>query len=293
MFHVTKNRRPKSIAKVVVALSLGLLIVLGFGMFTTWEAQAEAASRVGSTARANVPAAVPTSPSMCPEFPDVPPTNPFYSYVTCLACRGVIGGYGDGYFRPNNNVTRGQIAKMLSLSAKYLDTIASGTQTFHDVEPGSPFYVYVERISLHGVISGYSCDSIPSEPCDSQNRPYYRPNDLSTRQQVAKIVVLAQGFTPGNRRAPSIPAAVPTADVPHIFADVLPGSNSFFAYIELLALQGTVSGYDCGGVNPINGDPEPCDGAHRKYFRPANNMSRGQISKVLSLTFFPGCQTTR
>jgi hypothetical protein len=36
-------------------------------------------------------------------------------------------------------------------------------------------------------------------------------------------------------------------------------------------------GYPCGGPN------EPCDGQNRPYFRPGNNATRAQLSKMLAL----------
>ena len=61
-------------------------------------------------------------------FADVPVGSAFYSYVETAACRTVISGYACGgpgepcdaanrpYFRPGNNATRGQIAKIVDLS---------------------------------------------------------------------------------------------------------------------------------------------------------------------------------
>ena len=34
-------------------------------------------------------------------------------YIQTMAAQGIIGGYTDGSFRPNNNITRGQMAKIL------------------------------------------------------------------------------------------------------------------------------------------------------------------------------------
>jgi hypothetical protein len=48
-----------------------------------------------------------------PHFLDVPPANPFYSYVETAFAHGIISGYADDTFRPAANVTRGQLAKMI------------------------------------------------------------------------------------------------------------------------------------------------------------------------------------
>ncbi|HMA37151.1 MAG TPA: S-layer homology domain-containing protein, partial [Chloroflexia bacterium] len=63
---------------------------------------------------------------------------------------------------------------------------------FADVAPGSPFYAFVATAACHGVVSGYACGG-PGEPCDTTNRPYFRPYNNATRGQIAKIVDLSLG----------------------------------------------------------------------------------------------------
>jgi hypothetical protein len=36
---------------------------------------------------------------------------------------------------------------------------------------------------------------------------------------------------------------------------------------------------------------EPCDTEQRPYFRWGNPVTRGQASKIVANTFYPGCQT--
>ena len=67
-----------------------------------------------------------------------------------------------------------------------------------------------------------------------------------------------------------------------IIADVLPDSP-FFPYAETSAAAGVIGGYACGGSNPATGAAEPCDGANRPYYRPGNNVTRGQLSKIIML----------
>jgi hypothetical protein len=51
-------------------------------------------------------------------YADVPPGSPFYEVVNRLSSRGVISGYPGGSglpnFKPNDNATRGQVAKIVS-----------------------------------------------------------------------------------------------------------------------------------------------------------------------------------
>ena len=70
----------------------------------------------------------------CPiQFTDVPNPSTFYAFIRCLACRNIVNGYSDGTFRPNNNVTRGQLSKIVSNSAGFNDP--QTTQMFEDVPP--------------------------------------------------------------------------------------------------------------------------------------------------------------
>ncbi|MBM7608498.1 hypothetical protein JOD29_001743 [Lysinibacillus composti] len=48
-----------------------------------------------------------------PGFTDVPKTHQFYKYVAALENYGVIGGYGNGKFGVNDQLTRGQMAGIL------------------------------------------------------------------------------------------------------------------------------------------------------------------------------------
>jgi len=207
------------------------------------------------------------------QFNDVPQGSTFYEYVRCLACRTILSGYSCGgtgepcpgsYFRPNRNVTRGQAAKIISNAAAYTDQIPSSQQTFNDVPSSSAFWLYIERVHLHGAISGYACGGA-GEPCPGS---YFRPGANLTRGQLAKIDSTVAGYTDP---APSTPT----------FADV-PGTSTFYVYIERAHLHNIISGYACGGVG------EPCPGS---YFRSGQQVTRGQTAKIIGNTFFPNCQT--
>lgn len=116
------------------------------------------------------------------------------------------------------------------------------TTTFSDVHPSDYFYEPVRYLHCHGVISGYS---------DGTFKPY----NLTTRGQLAKIVVLAMGW-------PLYTPPTPT------FQDV-PTTHTFFQYIETTYSHGIISGYSCG-----TGCLE---------FRPNNSATRGQICKIVYL----------
>ncbi len=226
--------------------------------------------------------ATPATP--CPiQFNDVPTTNPFYTYIRCLVCRGIISGYDCGgpgepcpgrYFRSFNNVTRGQTTKMAANSAGFFEPVPSTQQTFQDVPNTNPFWVYIERLASRGYINGYDCGG-PGEPCvPPRNRPYFRWANDVTRGQLSKIVSNSAGYTD------PIPQSQQTfQDVPH--------TDPFWVWIERIAMRGVISGYNCG--QPPAGPCVPPD--DKPYFLTYNHATRGQTSKIVANTFFPNCQT--
>ncbi len=48
-----------------------------------------------------------------PHFADVPVDYPFYSFIETAYNHGVVAGYRDGAFRPENNAKRGQVCKIV------------------------------------------------------------------------------------------------------------------------------------------------------------------------------------
>jgi len=220
----------------------------------------------------------PTATPCTLSFTDVHPTDYFYTPVLYLACHGVISGYnnGDGTFsfRPYNNTTRSQMVKIVVLGFnKTIVTPSAGNFTFTDVPPSNPFFSVIETAAANAIVSGYNCGG-PGEPCDSQNRPYFRPYANVTRGQLSKIDVVAAGWALVNPSNPS-------------FEDVVP-NTAFYEFVETAYCHGIISGYNCGGPG------EPCDSQNRPYFRQYNNATRGQIAKIvyLSVTGSATCGVT-
>ncbi len=198
-------------------------------------------------------------PSLCSEsFIDVPRDHWAWNYVTYMACHDIVNGYPDGTFHPNHNVSRGQVAKIVSNSAGFDDD--PGGQIYQDVPANSPFFVWINRLSRRGIVGGYDCGGSPDEPCLSSNMPYFRPGAPTSRAQVAKIVSNASGFndSPNNQ----------------LFADVPPGST-FYIWVQRLANRDIMSGYDCGADLPCT-TPD-----NLPYFMPGNNATRAQVAKIV------------
>jgi arabinan endo-1,5-alpha-L-arabinosidase len=110
-------------------------------------------------------------------FSDVPRDHPFYVFVETARMHGLVSGYNDGTFRPYNNVTRGQVAKV-AVEAARLQDLSTGTPTFADVSADHPFYAYIETAYANGILVGYADGT-------------FRPNANATRGQLSKIIDIA------------------------------------------------------------------------------------------------------
>jgi hypothetical protein len=112
--------------------------------------------------------------------------SPYLAAIVELSSRGIINGYEDGTFRPNNPVTRQQFAKMI---VKTLGYAVTGTETcpFTDVAAQSgtdPLYPskYVAVCALHAITTGKTPTT-------------FAPDDDITRQQLITMVVRAAALS--------------------------------------------------------------------------------------------------
>lgn len=161
-------------------------------------------------------------PGCAGSFTDVPSGSTFEPFVSCLVGRGIISGYADCTFRPGNNITRGQLAKVVANAAGWTEPVAG--QTFTDVPTTDPFYAFIERMAQRGVISGYTDGT-------------FRPGNSATRGQISKIVATAAGFSEERTS--------------QTFTDVPPGST-FHPYVERMAARGIIGGYADNTFRPDN-----------------------------------------
>lgn len=153
---------------------------------------------------------------------------------------------------PGNWIVRANVVTAELCSTEFTDVPQSGA--------GSTFRTFVKELACRNIVSGYACGG-PGEPCDSNNNKYFRPGVNVSRAQISKMVALATNLSG------------PTGE--QMFEDV-PPSSPFYDPIQQLATRGYISGYSCGGTG------EPCGAGNRKYFRPGQNTSRGQLSKIVS-----------
>ena len=112
-----------------------------------------------------------------PHFSDVAADSTFYPYIEAAYRHGLVNGYPDGTFRPEANLTRGQLVKVL-VGALGLPAATPKTPTFSDVPADHPFYAAIETAYAAGLVGGYADGT-------------FHPDSDTTRGQMTKIVNLA------------------------------------------------------------------------------------------------------
>jgi len=168
-------------------------------------------------------------------FVDINQYSSHYDNILKLYSQGAISGFADKTFRPNQNVTRGQAAKMLATVLK-LDLKNVQDPYFKDVPKSNEYYKYVAALQNAGIMSGYASGS-------------FMPNEVITRGQLAKILVLGFKFEVAS-------------NFNHSFKDVNSQTSNAYYIQTLVDLQITE------GTTPVT-------------FSPFNAVTRGQIASFI------------
>ncbi|KOS60634.1 InlB B-repeat-containing protein [Lysinibacillus agricola] len=110
-------------------------------------------------------------------FSDVPKSHVNYEQITRLQRAGIVDG-SDGAFRPNANVTRAEMAKVIVLA---FGLTPEGDSTFKDVDPSHWASEYIAALADHNIALG-------------DENGHFRPNENLTRAQFTAIMYRALGL---------------------------------------------------------------------------------------------------
>lgn len=113
-------------------------------------------------------------------FSDVQANSEMGQAVSNLVNRGIISGYKDGTYRPNQVITRAQAAKILA-GVLQLDT-ANTPVAFTDVPVSYEHYEAITALAEKKILNGYTDGT-------------FKPNEPITRAQMAKILANAFEFS--------------------------------------------------------------------------------------------------
>ncbi|TCJ78385.1 UNVERIFIED_ORG: S-layer family protein [Bacillus cereus] len=114
------------------------------------------------------------------KFNDVPANHWSTKAIYDLANRKVVAGYGNNVFGFGDNVTRGQVARMIYAYVKPADADASFKNPFNDIK-GHMFEKEILALAKAGLVSGYG-------------EGKYGPDDVLTREQMAQVLTNAFKF---------------------------------------------------------------------------------------------------
>ena len=145
-------------------------------------------------------------------FKDVPAGKWFTDAVNSCAQKGYVSGYENGTFRPDNKLTRAEMAVIMN---KMMNLKDSGSNSFKDVPSGKWYTDAILHCVKAGVMTGYSASE-------------FGTNDTLTREQGA--VILAKAFN------------VSKASGRTTFADDATISSWAVESVKAMAAKGLISG---------------------------------------------------
>ena len=118
-------------------------------------------------------------PAMAFQFPDVPTNHWAAEQMDILSDKGVIVGYPDGTFRPDENVTRAEFASMAIKALGQEHTSVAQPVNFTDITEDFWAYDAIQKSVFFDLIS-----------CPPSGEPF-RPDDTVTRAESITVAVNA------------------------------------------------------------------------------------------------------
>ena len=158
------------------------------------------------------------------KFNDVPKSYWAFNYIMEMTERGVISGYPNGYFYPNNTITRAEFAKVMCLAGGVKVNSVEYT-SYNDVDIDSWYASYVEAGKYY--LSGYISDG----------KKYYLPENNALREDIAVALVKLKGYDT---------SLYDESIIKTMFTDYQSISISARKYVSVAIEHGLISGYKDG-----------------------------------------------
>ena len=112
-------------------------------------------------------------------YPDVSPNHWASKEIELLTEQGVIIGYPDGTFKPDENVTRAEFASMAIKALGQEHTVVAQPVNFTDIDPSYWAYDAIQKALFFDLVS-----------CPAQGEPF-RPEDSVSRADSISVAVNA------------------------------------------------------------------------------------------------------
>jgi len=178
-------------------------------------------------------------------FSDVPLSHPNYQAITYLKNSGIIKGYSDGTFKPDNTINRAEAIKMILGLQKFplwkdpnqnLPT-TSNPPNFRDTDKTAWYYPALTQAYNLKLIKGYPDGT-------------FRPNSTINKAESAKIFMEYTFFqNPSTGKQPQINQF----DQSNLYSDIKPKDwhAEYFAYLKSFNLLQSNSKNQINPSNPI------------------------------------------
>lgn len=127
------------------------------------------------------------------EFADENDMN-FKEAIQELYQRGILDGYGDGTFGPQNPINRAESLKVL-LEALGEDVEENGETDFSDVPEGAWFAKYVRKAKMRGIVKGYEDGS-------------FKPGQTVNQVELLKIAFESFGIDLSSYEGETLPEGI-------------------------------------------------------------------------------------
>jgi len=155
-------------------------------------------------------------------FTDVSEKHWAYKYITDMTNRGLLSGYGNGKFGPDDTITRGQFATIMCRAAG-LEAPSITQSSYVDVSSSDWFAPYVE--AAKHFLSGFMVDG----------KMYYKPNENAVREDIAVALVKLKGYDVSDYNEEELKAK---------FSDWQSISKEARKYVFAAVKNGLINGYE-------------------------------------------------
>ena len=153
-------------------------------------------------------------------FSDVAPGAWYKDFVDRLVLENIIGGYSDNTFRPNNNISRAEFAKMICAAMGWT-LLEPASPSFSDASRAHWAYKYIETAKAYGALSGYPDGT-------------FGPTRNITRAEIATIIAKTLNLASGSSTLNDI------------------SSHWAEGYINACVKEGIIGGYSDNAYRPNN-----------------------------------------
>ncbi len=160
-------------------------------------------------------------------FADVPEHHWAVTYIEEMAENGILSGYPDGNFYPDNKITRAEFAKIMTVAAGMNINMSDTITIFEDVSADDWFAPYVKRAQYY--LSGYTTIMVEGST--------YRPNQLALREDITVAMVKLKGYSVDG---------VDDSTLQTLITDSNSVSSDAKKYVVVAIQRGLISGYEDG-----------------------------------------------